>query len=379
VTAVTNGTITQTINYDPNGNMTSGLGRNFTWFSFNKPRQISNASANESFQYDTEHARWWKAIPALGGGTLYFDAFGVHAEYLISATDVWSDYISAGGVMVGMRSGATGSILYFHTDNLSSIARITDQTGTVVESDGYDAWGVRRKPDGSADTSTSRTPRGFTGQEELSDFGLVHLNGRIYDPLLARMTSADPVVPDPLNGQAWNRYSYVVNNPLAFTDPSGYCFLGLCGSLSFSTFFKDFGQNLRDHAIIGSIFEIAAVTVAATICTVATPVCAVTAAFLSTDSGLWPLYWQPWTRYQGGADFRGGGRCVPRGRGHDRLDTIDATPRSDRPHHRRRRPGLCLQRHRACGSRLRGGRRLGCQVRPLRARRQCYLGSRALH
>jgi RHS repeat-associated protein len=52
---------------------------------------------------------------------------------------------------------------------------------------------------------------------------LVHLNGRVYDPFIGRMTSADPVVGDPLSGQTWNRYSYVSNNPLAYTDPTGYC------------------------------------------------------------------------------------------------------------------------------------------------------------
>ena len=137
--------------------------------------------------------------------------------------------------MIGMRvlhSDSTITTRYFHTDNLGSIAVITDQSGAVVERDSYDAWGKRRCLNGSDNQScipaTFQTTRGFTGQEELADVGLVHLNGRVYDPLVGRMMSADPMVPDPLNAQAWNRYSYVINNPLAFTDPNGYCFLGMC-------------------------------------------------------------------------------------------------------------------------------------------------------
>jgi RHS repeat-associated protein len=253
---------------------------NYSYYSFNKPNQISQGSVYQNFLYDTEHARFWKAAPE--GGTLYFDAFGVHSELLISGTQTWYDYITAGGAMVAMRvSGGTTATRYFHTDNLGSVAVITNETGAVVERDGYDAWGQRRFASGAdGNPGASQTPRGFTGQEELSDVGLVHLNGRIYDPLLARMTSADPMVPDPLNGQAWNRYSYVVNNPLGFTDPSGYCFLGLCGLGNFFTdFFKDIQHLLRDVPIIGTIVEVAA----AAICLGAI-VCAVTAAFLSTTA-----------------------------------------------------------------------------------------------
>jgi RHS repeat-associated protein len=100
--------------------------------------------------------------------------------------------------------GSDSSIVtrYFHTDNLGSIAVITDgTTGAVVERDSYDAWGKRRCLNGSDNPScipaTFQTTRGFTGQEELADVGLVHLNGRVYDPLIGRMMSADPMVPPP--------------------------------------------------------------------------------------------------------------------------------------------------------------------------------------
>jgi RHS repeat-associated protein len=80
----------------------------------------------------------------------------------------------------------------------------------------YDAWGKRVLAAGS-----NATIHGFTGHEHLDD-GLIHMNGRVYDPGLARFLSADPHIQDPSNLQSWNRYSYVLNNPLAYTDPSGY-------------------------------------------------------------------------------------------------------------------------------------------------------------
>lgn len=64
--------------------------------------------------------------------------------------------------------------------------------------------------------------RGFTDHEHLDAVGLIHMNGRVYDPELGRFMSADPFVQAPYNSQSYNRYSYVFNNPLSFTDPSGY-------------------------------------------------------------------------------------------------------------------------------------------------------------
>jgi RHS repeat-associated protein len=77
------------------------------------------------------------------------------------------------------------------------------------------------------------TDRGFTGHEHLDEMNLIHMNGRIYDPALARFMTADPFLQHPHNLQSYNRYSYVLNNPLAYTDPSGY--LSLKGIFTFLT------------------------------------------------------------------------------------------------------------------------------------------------
>ena len=58
--------------------------------------------------------------------------------------------------------------------------------------------------------------------ENVEHADIIHMNGRIYDPTLGRFLQADPFIQAPRNSQSFNRYSYVLNNPLSYTDPSGY-------------------------------------------------------------------------------------------------------------------------------------------------------------
>jgi RHS repeat-associated protein len=122
----------------------------------------------------------------------------VHVEYFMAGTSQWNEYLIVGGKMIGVRferSDSTVSTRYFVRDHLGSVAVLTDENALVVERLSYDAWGKRRFPDGTDDPAgsiTSQTSRGFTGQEELTDVGLVHLNGRVYDPPLGRMMTAGP-------------------------------------------------------------------------------------------------------------------------------------------------------------------------------------------
>ena len=145
----------------------------------------------------------------------------------------WTNYLMASGGAVGMHvenSDETVSTRYFHKDHLGSISVITDESGAVLERLSYDAWGKRRNADGSDDPSgsiTSQASRGFTGHEELDSVGLVHMNGRVYDPLLARFGTADPMTESPFSTQGWNRYSYVGNSPLNFHRPKRLLLHGL--------------------------------------------------------------------------------------------------------------------------------------------------------
>jgi RHS repeat-associated protein len=113
--------------------------------------------------------------------------------------------------------------MYVHVDHLGSTDVLTDAAGTVVERQSYEAFGGRRNPKWSKPfvPAKSKTTLSFTGHEADTELGLINMKGRMYDPELGRFLTPDPIIGNVLDGQRLNAYSYVLNNPLAFVDPTG--------------------------------------------------------------------------------------------------------------------------------------------------------------
>ncbi len=241
--------------YDDNGNLANGAGRSLTWTSFDMPLSVAKAAtgtgssatpaASATFTYGPEHQRT-RQIKTEGSTTttvIYAGAQEVETKSGVTTIKTYWPH----GVGVEIDRNLSGSanpnnnvseLNWTHTDRLGSPVAMSTSTGILREKLAYDAWGKRRTLDGAPITtadggSNSATPtpdtidgatdnRGFTGHEMLDGLDLVHMNGRIYDPLTARFMSADPILQDPMNGQSYNRYSYVMNNPTNLVDPTGY-------------------------------------------------------------------------------------------------------------------------------------------------------------
>jgi RHS repeat-associated protein len=141
-------------------------------------------------------------------------------------TDRWLTYLTGptGVYAVVETSGSTNTLHYVLKDNLGSWTTITDSDGNVEQRLSYDAWGNLRDPatwSGSF-TGTPMFDRGFTGHEHLYHFGLINMNGRMYDPMMSSFLSVDLYVQDPTSAQGFNRYAYCGHNPLRYVDPSGW-------------------------------------------------------------------------------------------------------------------------------------------------------------
>jgi RHS repeat-associated protein len=118
---------------------------------------------------------------------------------------------------------------------LGGVAVIANSAGAADVDESFTALGVRRNPTNpnawtlpasASDLTTiaNYSREGYTFQTALGQsLGLNHLNGRIEDAITGRFLSPDPMVQDPTNAQNYNRFSYVLNNPLTLIDPSGFC------------------------------------------------------------------------------------------------------------------------------------------------------------
>ncbi len=114
-----------------------------------------------------------------------------------------------------------GKYSYLHRDDQSTVVVITNDLGEIQYTFKYDVWGKRLITQ-QTENVYGKTYRGYTGHEHIDILELINMNGRIYDPVMARFISPDPYIQDNSNFQNFNRYSYVYNNPVSYIDPSGY-------------------------------------------------------------------------------------------------------------------------------------------------------------
>ena len=215
--------------YDASGNLVSSSDLNAKWSSFGKAIFLEATDGGRvDFEYDANGNRISKHS-SNGNVTLYVNKF---YEKNIKANGEIDNlyYIYAGNRLVAIcydeeKNGrVTRKLRYLHHDALGSVDTITDKSGAIVDRLSYTPFGDRRASDwrGFQSHLSTSINRGFTGHEHLDEVGLVHMNGRIYDPRVGRFLSPDPYVPSPLSTQSYNRYSYALNNPMKFTDPSGF-------------------------------------------------------------------------------------------------------------------------------------------------------------
>jgi RHS repeat-associated protein len=136
-------------------------------------------------------------------------------------------YIRLGTETLASKRG--GEKLFYHNDHQGGVNVITNIFAVVVQLNEYDPWGKVSRSEGSAEPT-----KGFNGKELDAESGLYYYGGRYHDPDLARFVSADPFIQEPGNPQNFNRYSYTINNPQKYIDPSGHFF-----GFIFSLIFKD--------------------------------------------------------------------------------------------------------------------------------------------
>ncbi|HHJ16433.1 MAG TPA: hypothetical protein ENJ80_07020, partial [Gammaproteobacteria bacterium] len=244
VSRTSDGSNTTDYSYDANGNLTSDSnGRSVGYSTYNKPLVISKGSNFTTFSYDPDRARYQRTdTDPTGTTTTYYigsveiitypDGSSEVKRYINGKTLISAIYDNAGN----FQSNKTDLLLKDHLGSVNVIVK-SDTTQIPLS---FDAWGQRRNAltweemleQARLDFDTSITRHGYTSHEMIDKTGFIHMNGRVYDPRLGRFASADFLIQDPGLSQSYNRYSYVINNPLTLNDPTGQIFQFLLPALA---------------------------------------------------------------------------------------------------------------------------------------------------
>ncbi len=185
--------------------------------SYSKVSSISQSPYTMDFVYGPDCQRWkttLKQDSTVMRTTLYGDNYE-----RITENGVTRHFYYLSHDLLVIKQNGTVSYYVMEKDNQGSILQIHKKDGTRVFSAKYDAWGNQ-----SVMLNTIGFHRGYTGHEMLSEFHIINMNGRLYDPVFCRFFSPDNYVQMPDFSQSFNRYTYCLNNPLKYTDPSGEIF-----------------------------------------------------------------------------------------------------------------------------------------------------------
>ncbi|MFO0760081.1 MAG: FG-GAP-like repeat-containing protein [Byssovorax sp.] len=236
--------------YDAVGNQTERTGAIVTYTPFDLPASVTPApgkGAPVTLSYDGDQQRVRKTAGdevTIYVGDLYERTTNTQTGAVEHRFLVHNGERTVAVVSYAPAMGPSPKTRYLHVDHLGSVETITgDEGDKALEKRSYDALGARRNPAWGSPPAplSSMTTFGFTGHEDDEDLDLVNMKGRLYDPKVGRFLTPDPFVPHPGFGQSYNRYSYVLNNPLRFVDPSGFdevpaSFSQMCSGCSANTF-----------------------------------------------------------------------------------------------------------------------------------------------
>lgn len=232
-------TSAQTMSAKNEHTLISNIQQDITYAPFHKTETVSENGYEQSFTYDASYRRVMTTLS--NGGNLelqrlYIDDYEINTDYLTGEERI-IHYLNGGDGLFAIAEINPNSVYafpfnidyhYVYKDHLGSIVTTTDASQNNIEVEqNFDAWGRERDPHtwdyGGASgvgLSAAWLHRGYTGHEHMPNFSIVNMNGRMYDPILGRMMSPDPYVM-PGGSQGYNKYTYALNNPLRYIDPSG--------------------------------------------------------------------------------------------------------------------------------------------------------------
>ncbi|CZF86817.1 RHS repeat-associated core domain-containing protein [Grimontia marina] len=220
-----------TFKYDANGNQTQGPGRSIVWNAFNKVESLTENGETVTYTYDANKNRIKRVLE---DKTTYYVGPGYEMD--VEQRDgkrvlTMRHRLMVDGQAVGEHiktliddEKQLDKTAYFHRDRLGNADIISDNLGVVQIRQNFTPFGetLAVQELENPPLFTRNTLRGFTAHENVGVGKLINMNARLYDPVYGRFISADTIIPEPGMSGSYNRYSYVYNNPVNFTDPSGH-------------------------------------------------------------------------------------------------------------------------------------------------------------